>query len=536
MYLALYRKWRPQVFSDVVSQEHITTTLQNQVRLQKTSHAYLFTGPRGTGKTTCSKILAKAVNCLHPVDGNPCLECEICKGIEDGSILDVVEMDAASNNGVDDIRDLRNEANFSPAICKYRVYIIDEVHMLSVSAFNALLKIMEEPPPHILFILATTEVHKVPQTIVSRCQQYDFRRIRPQDIADRMLQISEQETFTLAEDAAMLIARLSDGGMRDALSLLDQCVAFSQTVDLETVTSTAGIAGSEHLFALSDAIVKKDTAECIRLVNELYDNAKGIERLISELISHFRNVMIVKSVANPDELVVCLPDEMERFRELAKALPLGDILRILSTLQQCVDHLSKSGNKKVEMEMTMIRLCSAEEADAPAASGNSDLALRISRLEQALAQGTATAAPKEPVKRSSVRKETAESAPVLTPSAPAVVPSGEVGPIGPMPGWEDLLRELSQTEPPLYVMLKDAKAFVGGNVVTIDSPNPMLKSLLMTDNIGAKLADEVERVLGRRHRLRIAKVERPAEQNTSDALNDIIKKAESQEIEVHVKE
>lgn len=532
MYLALYRKWRPQVFSDVVSQEHITTTLQNQVRLQKTSHAYLFTGPRGTGKTTCSKILAKAVNCLHPVDGNPCLQCDICKGIEDGSILDVVEMDAASNNGVDDIRDLRNEANFSPAICKYRVYIIDEVHMLSVSAFNALLKIMEEPPPHILFILATTEVHKVPQTIVSRCQQYDFRRIRPQDIADRMLKISEQETFTLTEDAAMLIARLSDGGMRDALSLLDQCVAFSQTVDLDTVTSTAGIAGSEHLFALSGAIAKKDTAECIRLVNELYDNAKGIERLISELISHFRNVMIVKSVANPDELVVCLPDEMERYRALAKDLPLGEILRVLSILQQCLDHLARSGNKKVEMEMTMIRLCSAEEANVPAHSGNNDLALRVSRLEQALAQGTAVAVPKEPARRAAARKETAAP----TPSAPAVVPTGEVGTVGPMPGWDDLLRELSQTEPPLYVMLKDAKAFVGGNIVTIDSPNPMLKSLLMTDNIGAKLADEVERVLGKRHRLRIAKVERPAEQSASDALQDIIKKAESQEIEVHVKE
>lgn len=535
MYLALYRKWRPQVFSDVVSQEHITTTLQNQVRLQKTSHAYLFTGPRGTGKTTCSKILAKAVNCLHPVDGNPCLQCDICKGIEDGSILDVVEMDAASNNGVDDIRDLRNEANFSPAICKYRVYIIDEVHMLSVSAFNALLKIMEEPPPHILFILATTEVHKVPQTIVSRCQQYDFRRIRPQDIADRMLRISEQETFTLTEDAAMLIARLSDGGMRDALSLLDQCVAFSQTVDFDTVTSTAGIAGSEHLFALSDAIAKKDTAECIRLVNELYDNAKGIERLISELISHFRNVMIVKSVANPEELVICLPDEMERYRMLAKELPLGEILRILSILQQCLDRLARSGNKKVEMEMTMIRLCTAEEMSAPTASGG-DLALRVSRLEQALAQETAVAVPKEPAGRVAARRETASPAPRSTLSAPAAASTGEGGTVGPMPGWDDLLRELSQTEPPLYVMLKDAKAFVGGNVVTIDSPNPMLKSLLLTDNIGAKLADEVERVLGRRHRLRIAKVERPAEQGTPDALQDIIKKAESQEIEVHVKE
>ena len=532
MYLALYRKWRPQVFSDVVSQEHITTTLQNQVRLSKTSHAYLFTGPRGTGKTTCSKILAKAVNCLHPVDGNPCLECEICKGIEEGSILDVVEMDAASNNGVDDIRDLRNEANFSPAICKYRVYIIDEVHMLSVSAFNALLKIMEEPPPHILFILATTEVHKVPQTIVSRCQQYDFRRIRPQDIVDRMLKISEQEPFALTEDAAMLIARLSDGGMRDALSLLDQCVAFSQTVDLQTVTSTAGIAGTEHLFSLSDAIVRRDTAECIRLVNELYDNAKGIERLIAELISHFRNVMIVKSVANPAELVVCLPDEMERYRELAKTLSLSDILRILSILQQCLDHLSRSGNKKVEMEMTMIRLCSLEEGGEPSVSENNDLALRVSRLEQVLAQGTLSTEPKQPEKRSAAKKESLVSEAA---SASAGSPAEESGALSPMLGWENLLRELSQTEPPLYVMLKDAKAFVGGNVVTIDSPNPMLKSLLMSDNIGAKLADEVERVLGKRHRLRIAKVERPAEQNDADALNDIIKKAESQEIEIHVK-
>ncbi len=533
MYLALYRKWRPQVFSDVVSQEHITTTLQNQVRLQKNSHAYLFTGPRGTGKTTCSKILAKAVNCLHPVDGNPCLECDICKGIEDGSILDVVEMDAASNNGVDDIRDLRNEANFSPAICKYRVYIIDEVHMLSVSAFNALLKIMEEPPPHILFILATTEVHKVPQTIVSRCQQYDFRRIRPQDIAGRLLAIAGQETFTLTEDAAMLIARLSDGGMRDALSLLDQCVAFSQTVDLDTVTSTAGIAGSEHLFALSDAIVKKDAARCIQLVNELYDNAKGVERLISELISHFRNVMIVKSVANPEELVVCLPDEMERYKALAKALSLSEILRILTTLQQCIDHLSRSGNKKVEMEMTMIRLCSAEEADASTPAVSSDLAARVSRLEQMLAQEATVG--RESARRPSSRKEPAPSV-LVSQSPPAVVATVEGGAPIPMPGWENLLRELSQTEPPLYVMLKEAKAYVGGNIVTIDSPNPMLKSLLMTDNIGAKLADEVERVLGKRHRLRIAKVERPAEQDVPDALNDIIKKAESQEIEVHVKD
>ncbi len=512
MYLALYRKWRPRIFSDVVSQEHITTTLQNQVRLNKTSHAYLFTGPRGTGKTTCSKILAKAVNCLHPVDGNPCLECEVCRGIEDGSVLDVIEMDAASNNGVDDIRDLRNEANFLPAVCKYRVYIIDEVHMLSVSAFNALLKIMEEPPAHVLFILATTEVHKVPQTILSRCQQYDFRRIRPHDIAKRLTDIAENESFELKEDAANLIARLSDGGMRDALSLLDQCVAFSQNVDINTVTLTAGIAGSEHLFSLSDAIINKDAAECIKLVNELYDNAKGIDRLVSELISHFRNVMIVKSVANPSELVVCLPDEMERLVAVAKVLPLSEILRILNVLQTCLDNLSRSANKKVELEMTVIRLCNPETSVE-----NTELEERIARLEKALKNNEVTVTKKE----EKVKKP-----------EPVVAPEGDSGKLEPMKEWKKLLESLQKKVPPLYVMLKDAKGYIGDNVVTIDSPNPMLKKLLMTDNIGAELADEVESLLGKRYRLRIAKVDTPKENAPSDALTDIIKKAQNGNVEV----
>ena len=515
MYLALYRKWRPKVFSDVISQEHITVTLQNQVKMGRTAHAYLFTGSRGTGKTTCSKILAKAVNCLHPVDGNPCLECEICRGIEDGSILDVVEMDAASNNSVEDVRVLRDEANYAPAIAKYRVYIIDEVHMLSQSAFNALLKIMEEPPAHVLFILATTEVHKVPQTIVSRCQQFDFRRIRPADSAARMMEIAKAEGFTLNSDAAALIARLSDGGMRDALSLLDRCASFSREIDLQVVADTAGIAGSEHLFRLSDAIVRQDTAAAIALVDELYDSAKGIERLVEELIGHFRNAMLCKSVADPSNMVVCLPDELEQYKALAKSLPLSRILEILSILQRCLDALSRTGNKRVELEMTLIRLCCTEQLAAV----------------QPPVKAQQTTAPVSTVSPAQQEKPV-PSEKLVQPdkmAASAAVATGQ-----PMEEWPALLDELSRTEPALYVMLEGSNAYVNGGLVLIESPNPMLKSLLLTDNIGAKLADVVEQTLGSRKRLRIAKsvqTQVPEEQNAS--LDHILQKAKEQNIEVH---
>ncbi len=509
MYLALYRKWRPRVFSDVVSQEHITVTLQNQVRSGKTAHAYLFTGSRGTGKTTCSKILAKAVNCLHPVDGNPCLECEICRGIEDGSIMDVVEMDAASNNSVEDVRSLRDEAGYMPAVCKYRVYIIDEVHMLSASAFNALLKIMEEPPPHVLFILATTEIHKVPQTIVSRCQQYDFRRIRPADSAKRMLEIAEQEDFTLDEDAAAFIARLADGGMRDALSLLDQCAAFSHHIDREVVAQTAGIAGSGHLFALSDAIAAQDAAAALTLLGQLYDNAKGMERLVTELIGHYRSVMLCKSTSDPQSLITCLPDELERYQEMAKNLSLPRILEILGVFQRCLDSLSRSGDQKVEVEMALIRLCCGAQLQAVQTAAAPAL--------QAAAPSPAPAAPVSPAPKTEPKAEP--------------VPAGN-GPV-PMAQWPDLLDEMSRSEPALYVMLEGSNAFVSNGVVLIESPNPMLKSLLLTNNIGAKLADMVEQTLGSRHRLRIAKRETQVPGQESSALDHILSKAKEQNIEVH---
>ena len=296
MYQVLYRKWRPQVFSDVAGQPHVTDTLRRELQEGRLSHAYLFTGSRGTGKTTCAKILAKAVNCLHPVDGNPCNECEICKGIDSGSILDVIEIDAASNNGVDNIRDLREEANFTPVAAKYRVYIIDEVHMLSIGAFNALLKTLEEPPSYVLFILATTEVHKLPATILSRCQRFDFRRIPPEDIAARLEYVAGQEGMELAHDAALLIARIADGALRDALSLLDQCAGRSKQITVEIVSEAAGLAGRGHLYELSAALRAEDSARRSPCLDELHQGSCDMERLCGDLIDHFRNLMIAKTV------------------------------------------------------------------------------------------------------------------------------------------------------------------------------------------------------------------------------------------------
>ncbi|MCQ2463438.1 MAG: DNA polymerase III subunit gamma/tau, partial [Clostridia bacterium] len=267
MYQVLYRKWRPRVFSDVVGQPHVTKTLASEILNKRLSHAYLFTGSRGTGKTTCAKILSKAVNCLSPVDGNPCNECEICRGIDSGAILDVVEIDAASNNGVDNIRDIRDEVNFTPASCKYRVYIIDEVHMLSDGAFNALLKTLEEPPEHVIFILATTEVHKLPSTILSRCQRFDFRRIPSEDMAERMSYIASRENLTLEHDAAMLIARLADGALRDALSILDQCGTRSKNIDAQLVSDVAGLTGRVYLFELTNAVCKADSAAALDILD-----------------------------------------------------------------------------------------------------------------------------------------------------------------------------------------------------------------------------------------------------------------------------
>ena len=355
-YQALYRKYRPQTFSDVVGQNHITKTLKNELDCGKVVHAYLFTGTRGTGKTTCAKILAKAVNCLNPVNGDPCGECEICRMVAADEATDIVEMDAASNNGVDDIRELREQVNFSPASCKYRVYIIDEVHMLSGAAFNALLKTLEEPPEHVVFILATTEVHKLPATILSRCQRFDFRRIDSSEIVNRLKYVAKNEALNLTDDAATLIASAADGGMRDALSILDLCASHSNDITEDTVTSVCSMAGNDYLIKMADLIKNHSTEQALTLIDELHNSSVDMLRLLSELTSHFRDLMIVKVVKGKQKPIVCSSQKMQALENQAQSFDIKEIMAILSVLQSSAAAM-QSGNRRCEMEMAIIRLC-----------------------------------------------------------------------------------------------------------------------------------------------------------------------------------
>lgn len=371
MYLALYRKYRPQTFDDVISQEHITTTLKNQLKSGQTAHAYLFTGSRGTGKTTCAKILAKAINCLNPIDGNPCLECECCKAVDEDA-SDVTEIDAASNTGVDSVRDIKDEAMYAPIVCKKRVYIIDEVHMLSIQAFNALLKLIEEPPPHVVFIFATTEIHKVPATILSRCQRFEFRRIDINDSKKRLLEIAEKEGMELDEDAAYLISRISDGGMRDALSLLDQCFSIGGRVTEETVRNCAGISGTEHIFSIAEAALNHDNAAALEIFDGLIQRSKSPVRLIEELISHYRTLMLLKAGADR-KILRMTGDEERQYRQQADEYTLEMIMRALSILSDAFAGMGRSKNEALSCEMCLIKLCTPKlDTDENALSGRID--------------------------------------------------------------------------------------------------------------------------------------------------------------------
>ena len=422
MYQVLYRKYRPQVFADVVGQPQVTKVLAEQVSSGRLSHAYLFTGSRGTGKTTCARIFAKAVCCEHPKGGDPCCECEICRGIDSGSILDYSEMDAASNRSIEDIRRIREEAWIAPARAKRRIYVLDEVHMLTNEAFNALLKILEEPPEHVIFILATTDVQKLPGTILSRCQRFDFMRIEPQLISARLVQVAAAENRVLTESAAAMIAGMADGAMRDSLSILDRCMSEPGEIDEAAVAAAVGLVGKDALFRLADAVCRGDSSEAIRMVNEFHRSSCDSERLCSDLLTHFRNYMIVRSVRQPETIVVCTRADMEKYRQRAAAAPLEKILFFIDVLSETAEKLKRSTNGVVDAETAILRLCRPELSETENA-----LVTRIRMLEKRIAELEArpAAQPAAPVPAAQPPRTEAETIPepaqpTASPAAPAL--------------------------------------------------------------------------------------------------------------------
>lgn len=382
MYQALYRKWRPKTFSQVVGQDHITGTLQRQVAEGRTAHAYLFTGTRGTGKTTCARILAKAVNCLHPEDGAPCNQCEACRGIDSGSLLDVTELDAASNSRVDDIRELLSESVYTPTVLKKRVYIIDEVHMLSTQAFNALLKTIEEPPEHLMFILATTELHKVPATILSRCQRFTFKRILPRDMEKHLLEIARAEQIDLTPDGAEILARMANGALRDALSLLDQCRVAQGQLDSRAVLDILGLTGSVQTVELMDCILRRDAAGALTRLDELYRGGKDVAAMLGELGDLARDMTILK--AAPDGAAALLTGiyDTKTLKSLSGSQPMRRFLYLTETLQSCCAGLGDSFQPRTDAELCLLRLC-----DESLSGDLTALSQRIDRLEDRVANG-----------------------------------------------------------------------------------------------------------------------------------------------------
>ncbi len=456
MYQALYRKYRSRTFDEVVGQKSVTQTLKTQVSTGRLSHAYLFTGIRGTGKTSCAKILARAVNCEHPADGNPCNCCPACRSIEDGSCLDVLEIDAASNNGVDQVRALRDDAVYSPSQVRRRVYIIDEVHMLSTAAFNALLKIVEEPPEHLIFILATTEQDKVPPTILSRCQRFSFRRLSQEDISGRIRYVAYQEGIDLLPEAAELLARLADGALRDGLSLLDQCASATPgTLDIQAVTACLGLAGRQAVYEMMQKIGNRDTAASLALFTSLFEQGKDLRSLLNELCSAARDLLILKEVPEGNLPLVSGLCSEEELRTLSSLFSRGELLRMVSLLQELLAGRAKSLNLRVDAELCLIRLCN------PALQNDLDsFTARLTRIEESLASGLLPSAAPPAEKPSSSREAPAEDTKKEEKEEPAEasLPSEEKA-AGPEDFWPELCAALRQE------LLPPARGFFSGSLL-----------------------------------------------------------------------
>lgn len=534
-YQALYRKYRPQTFSDVVGQEHITKTLKNELSEGKTVHAYLFTGTRGTGKTSCAKILANAVNCTNNQNGDPCLECDACKAALNGENTDIVEIDAASNNGVDSIRELREIISFAPANSKYRVYIIDEVHMLSIGAFNALLKTLEEPPKHVIFILATTEVHKLPATILSRCQRFDFRRIDSEKICERLQFVAKNEGLTLTDDAATLIAAAADGGMRDALSILDLCASSSKNIDEKIVENVCAMAGDDYLLELCDCIKEGDTQKALLMIDKLHNSSVDMLRLLSELISHYRDLMIIKTVRSGKRPIVCSATRLAALEKQAEGLDIKEIIYTLNVLHGATA-LMKTGDRRCEMEMTVLKLCNPELSVDLAS-----LERRISALENGAIIAKATAPVAKKVEEPTVQddnEDAVDDEEVPLPDDSYAPASEEEPPVtnkkaesdeNEVMKWNEILAILTGTCPLIAGVLKGSKAYIKGEYLLIDAPNSQFKTLINQANGKYKenIREAAQRVLGTTYKLGPYKRENAAaEQDPLKALAEKLKALE----------
>lgn len=556
MYRVLYRKWRPAVFTDVSGQEHITSTLQNEVSSGRLNHAYLFTGSRGTGKTTCAKILAKAVNCLNPQNGNPCGECEICKGIDDGSILDIVEMDAASNRKIDDIRQIIDEVQFKPTKCKYRVYIVDEVHMLTTEAFNALLKTLEEPPEHVIFILATTEVHKLPQTIRSRCQRFDFHRIPPKVIADRVEYVVSQENAEITESAALMLASVADGALRDALSLLDSCLAVSSHIDEEVVRNAAGLVSKTYLFELATAIINKNPTKSLEIIDRLYSESKDMARLCDELVEHFRALMLIKTIKNPRDILIMSDDEFEQAVTQSDYLSLADIVFYMDVLSRAYQRMGRGTGDRTELEMALVKL-SATELDGTVEA----LTARVTALEKAVKRGI-TVNYAQPAQQS-VQAEAAQSAsvpntqteveePFAKPEpehkkAPVAKPAPEVKPVAqrasvnldelydnavPFARWVEVVDSLKSVSRSIAAAFAGSTAYESGNYLLIDTNNELAFDLLRQNGRRTEIKQTLLELTGKNYSLGPYKRSTPKKVEKTDPLNSLVQSLEGSGVEI----
>ena len=566
MYQALYRKWRPKTFSDVVGQEHVTETLQRQVAEGRLSHAYLFTGTRGTGKTTCAKILAKAVNCEHPENGNPCNKCQSCLGIESGGFLDVMELDAASNNGVDHVRALRDEAIYSPAQVKKRVYIIDEVHMLSIAAFNALLKILEEPPEHLMFILATTELHKVPATILSRCQRFAFRRILPREIVGRLNYIAEQEGIDLRPDGAELLAHIADGALRDALSLLDQCAAAGGAIDSAAVLDALGLAGNLQTAQLMDCVLRRDTKAALLLLHRLYGSGKDVGAVLGELSALARDLLISKTAPEGGAALLTGGYDSQTMDGLLRQADSARLIAICTTLQRAAADMNVSVNRRTDAELCLLKLC-----DETLSGDLSAINARLARLEQqmtagvryAAAESTAQVVPapaEKPAPAKTAAKPTAvedEAPPPWEDSAPAPAdgsfddappPYGEPAELErpqsatPAPALQAAEPKVEASAPTgdsdIWLALMesyknrltpDKRAFVGqadgrlaNGVLTVYCPTAVTKAMLDTEAVAAVLREVTGQSVGQAIAVRFV-VGEPEDGKKRDKFQDLLR-------------